>query len=63
MDFEKGATLQLTGRAKVIWDKERVTKFPGAQRLVEFTVDQIIEVTSALPISWSFQNYSPFNPT
>ena len=63
VDFEKGATLQLTGRAKVIWDKERVTKFPGAQRLVEFTVDQIIEVTSALPISWSFQNYSPFNPT
>lgn len=63
VDFDKGTTLQLTGKAKVIWDKQHAAKFPGAQRLVEFTVDQIIEVTSALPISWSFQNYSPFNPT
>lgn len=62
VNFEKGSTLQLTGKSTVIWDKERATKFSGAQRLVEFTVDQIIEVTSALPIRWSFRDYSPFNP-
>jgi len=63
VDFDKGATLQLSGRATVLWDKERAIEFPGAQRLVEFTIGQIVETTGALPIRWSLRDYSPFNPT
>ncbi len=33
-DFEAGATLQLTGRAAVDWDRDRAGSFPGAERLV-----------------------------
>jgi uncharacterized protein len=62
LDFERGNTLHLTGRAQVIWDKERLTAFAGAERLVEFTVDEVIEVTEAIPLRWRLREYSPFLP-
>lgn len=62
VDFNEGATLQLTGAAKVIWDMGHSVELPGAQRLVEFTVSEIIEIANALPLQWSLLSYSPFNP-
>ena len=47
IDFERGRTLQLTGRARILWDQERTAEFAGAERLVEFDVDEVVE------ISWS----------
>ena len=37
IDFENGSTLQLTGRARLIWDTDRMAEFPGAERIIEFT--------------------------
>lgn len=62
MDFERGATLRITGEAHVIWDKAEIIPYPGAQRLVEFRSDAVIETTHAFPLRWSFMGYSPFNP-
>jgi len=62
VDFERGATLQLTGKARVIWDKERAKGFPGAQRLVEFQCMELIEMQNAIPLRWKPPSYSPFNP-
>ena len=36
IDFECGSTLQLTGRARIIWDANRVANFAGAERIIEF---------------------------
>ncbi len=44
VDFERGGTLQLTGRARILWDEERAAEFAGAERLVEFDVDEVIEI-------------------
>src|SRR5579883_806840 len=62
LDFESGDTLQLTGKAQIIWDRERIAAFTGAERLVEFTVEEVIETKGAMPLHWQFVAYSPANP-
>lgn len=62
IDFEQGTILQLSGKAEVIWDAKRLTTFAGAQRLVEFDIDQVIETKNATPFYWRFGEYSPANP-
>ncbi|WP_433353139.1 pyridoxamine 5'-phosphate oxidase family protein [Microtetraspora malaysiensis] len=59
LDWTTGDALHLTGRARVDWDPGDV---PGAQRLVEFDVDEVIQVGGASPLRWTFGNYSRFNP-
>ncbi len=53
VDFERGSLLQLTGRASIDWDSQAVSRFPGARRLVDFTLDEVVELDSALPLRWS----------
>lgn len=62
IDFAQGHTLQLTGKAKVIWDAERLIEFAGAQRLVEFDIEQVLEIRNACSLRWCFGEYSPVNP-
>ncbi|WP_414565619.1 MULTISPECIES: pyridoxamine 5'-phosphate oxidase family protein [unclassified Anabaena] len=62
IDFEQGHTLQLTGKAKVIWDVERLNEFAGAQRIVEFDIEQVLEIRNACSLRWHFGEYSPANP-
>ena len=62
IDFESGSTLQLTGKARIIWDRERTARFPGAERLVEFDLEEAIEIAGASPLGWRFMGHSPLNP-
>lgn len=62
IDFETGSTLQLTGKASVVWDAERIAEFSGAQRLVTFQMDEVIAIAGTSPLRWRFVEYSPFNP-
>jgi hypothetical protein len=62
VDFDAGTTLQLAGRARVVWDEARAATFAGAERLVEFRVERVVEIPAALPLRWRFREYSPFNP-
>ena len=62
VDFEAGRTLQVSGGARVVWDEERAAEFAGAERVVEFEVEEVIETPDALPWRWRFEGYSPFNP-
>ena len=43
LDFETGSTLQLTGRAEIVWEPERA---------VTFYVDELLETRSAVPLRW-----------
>lgn len=60
LNFERGDTLQLSGEACVIWDPAHAAEFAGAQRVVEFRIEEIVENT--VPLRWRFAAYSPFNP-
>ncbi|MEC4812661.1 MAG: pyridoxamine 5'-phosphate oxidase family protein [Scytonema sp. PMC 1069.18] len=62
INFESGDTLQLTGQAKVIWEGEKLNEFAGAQRLVEFDIEQVLETRNASRLRWRFGEYSPVNP-
>ncbi|GIF16388.1 pyridoxamine 5'-phosphate oxidase family protein [Actinoplanes teichomyceticus] len=61
-DWDNGRTLHLTGRATVDWDPGRASAVPGAQRLVDFDVERVVEVSGGLPRRWTFGGYSRFNP-
>jgi uncharacterized protein len=41
VDFEHGGTLQLSGRARIEWDPAARAGMPGAERVVEFEIDQV----------------------
>ncbi|EEK61751.1 Oxidoreductase, FAD-binding [Bacillus cereus 172560W] len=63
-DFNTGGTLQITGEASIIWniDQDILSKFPGAQRLVQFQIIEVLEVPCYESYNWEFLNYSTFNP-
>jgi uncharacterized protein len=62
IDFAGGATLQVTGTAHLIWDVEHVAAFAGAERLVEVTVVEAVEIANAHPLRSHTVEYSPYNP-
>lgn len=62
IDFERGSVLQLTGRANIIWAAARVADVAGAERLVEFQIEQVIEIAEALSVTFKFKSYSAHNP-
>ena len=58
VDFETGGMLQLTGRAEIDWDSEEINRFPGARRLIRFTLEEVIWLEAALPLRWNSANES-----
>jgi uncharacterized protein len=62
IDFTGGATLQMSGMARIIWDAQRVAEFAGAERLLEVTVAEAVEIADAHPFRSHTIEYSPFNP-
>lgn len=53
--YETGGMLQLSGQASIIWDDdERVARYAGAKRLIEFVVERINQLPDgSLPIRWN----------
>ena len=54
-DWQTGTTVQLTGTAEIIWDE-------GPQCSVEFTVDEVVELSDVSPLRWGQAELSPANP-
>ncbi len=61
-DFENGRTLQLSGEAEILWDKEKALRFPGAKRLLRLHVKEVIATEGAFSQRWQLIEYSPANP-
>ncbi len=62
IDFAAGATLQLTGKAEILWEPEIAQQFSGAQRVIRFSINQVMETRGVIPFQWNFVEYSPHNP-
>ena len=62
VDFERGDTLQLTGRARVDWEPARAGEFPGAERVVDFEIAESIEIRGRGTRRFRLLERSPFNP-
>ena len=65
-DWQTGSTLQLTGRAQIVWDAQALRSRPGAERLVEVRLDAAHEHERAMPARWSliepYRRNPPVNP-
>ncbi len=60
VDFETGDLLMLTGTVEIVWDDDpQVKAFRGAERAWRFTLDHGIRLAAALPMRWSFSEFSP----
>jgi ferredoxin-NADP reductase/predicted pyridoxine 5'-phosphate oxidase superfamily flavin-nucleotide-binding protein len=53
VDFGRGSLLQLSGRTSIDWDSPAVARVPGARRLVNFMLEEVVELAEALPLRWS----------
>ena len=62
IDFDSGRTVQLTGRALIDWNPERVRTFPGAERVIDFELEQVIDMPAGFPLIAKFRQYSRNNP-
>jgi len=62
IDFDSGVTLQLSGRASIDWTPERIRTFAGAERVVDFELEQIIDTPAGFPLTAKFRQFSRNNP-
>jgi uncharacterized protein len=62
IDFESGRTLQLTGSASIDWNPERVQAFAGAERVVDFEAEELIDTPNGFPLTARFRQFSKYNP-
>jgi uncharacterized protein len=54
IDFNSASTLQITGTVDIDWDLARATESPGAQRMLDVNVDEMILTENAHRLSWAF---------
>jgi predicted pyridoxine 5'-phosphate oxidase superfamily flavin-nucleotide-binding protein len=62
IDFDSGRTLQLSGRASTDWNATRIAKFAGAERVVDFELEQLIDNPAGFPLTAKFRQFSRSNP-
>jgi uncharacterized protein len=58
VDFDSGATLQLSGHASVLWDQHD----SPTGRTVQFVVREVVEKQPSVAWAWPVVEYSPVNP-
>lgn len=63
IDWSTGDMLHVSGRASVDWDASRSSEFPGAQRMIDFEIERVVERGSTFPMSATLIDYSQYNPT
>jgi uncharacterized protein len=63
VDFDHDLALHLTGSARIVWDTGRVAAHRGAERLVEFAPEWILERPALTRRRWQLLEASPFNPS
>lgn len=51
VDFETGGLLHVTGRAEIDW-APKDTKDPGARRIIDVTIDAVVDRPGAISLRW-----------
>jgi predicted pyridoxine 5'-phosphate oxidase superfamily flavin-nucleotide-binding protein len=59
VDFRDGTILQLSGRARVVWDVPEAMARSGAERQIFFNLDCVMRRENACPFAFDFLGYSP----
>ncbi len=62
VDFTTGDVLQLTGRGAIDFEPQRARRYAGAERVVDFEIDEVRETPALVPLRAGDTAYSPYNP-
>jgi hypothetical protein len=62
VDFNSGRTLQLTGLGSIDWSPEHAREIVGAERIIQFEIEKIIDNSAGFPLLARFRQFSRFNP-
>jgi predicted pyridoxine 5'-phosphate oxidase superfamily flavin-nucleotide-binding protein len=62
VDFAGGGTLQLSGRASIDWDARRAATVAGAERIVDFELEELVENPHGFPLRYELLAPSRYNP-
>src|SRR4030095_12436506 len=62
VDFDTGATLQLTGRARILWEPEALAPLRGADRALEGEIDEIVEIEGRGTAGLAFRRVLALHP-
>lgn len=62
VNFGAGDTLQVTGRARILIEKDAQEAYPHAQRVVQVTIEDSILRLGSLPFRMRTKELSPYNP-
>ncbi|HEY3587814.1 MAG TPA: pyridoxamine 5'-phosphate oxidase family protein [Myxococcaceae bacterium] len=62
LEPETGSTLQLTGSLDIDWSPETAASIPGAERVLRFSIAEVVERRGTIPLRWARGESSPFNP-
>jgi len=60
--FAGEGTLQISGRAELLWDGPLVASLAGAERALLIRVEQVVRSSIPLPLQWGASEPSLFNP-
>jgi hypothetical protein len=52
LDFRRGGALSVAGRARIVWDPERLVGFRAAQRLVEISIERVIRAENVIGLAF-----------
>jgi predicted pyridoxine 5'-phosphate oxidase superfamily flavin-nucleotide-binding protein len=59
IDFQSGGMLHIIGRANICWDVPERMRSAGAERLIFFNIERLVNRDHAFPHSFDFVSYSP----
>jgi len=62
-NFQTADALQLSGSARILWEDPRIAEFAGAERLIEFEIERIVELPQATRLCFEFDDYAPDLPS
>ena len=67
VDWSNGSTVQVTGQARIVWDRRAREPRAGVQREVVVAIDAVRELERAIPASWTliepYKRNPPVNAT
>jgi uncharacterized protein len=64
VDFDRGRTLQLTGKAIIQWHLDNVADTTGGtRRYWDYEIEQWVETDLPQLFNWEFLDFSPYNPS
>ena len=52
VEFNQGDLLYLATTAEIVWDGDELASFTGAERLLRFTVHEVLHISGSLALSW-----------